>query len=120
MPSGWKLHPDCRARLLALFPPRYACPIASHVTRTVHARPGDPLPPPIRHARVVGHVDDGAGLEVLVVALEGSTDRPDGGTWHITWSLAEGRTPRESNTVLAARRWMPRDGGAIEVTPAVW
>jgi protein PhnA len=63
--------------------------VASHVTRTVEASPGDPLPPAIHHARVVGHIDDPMGVEALVVALDGSTARPDGGTWHITWSLAD-------------------------------
>lgn len=120
MPSGWKLEPECRDRLLALFPPRYAQIVASHVTRNVRAGPREPLPPLIRHARVVGHVDDGSGVEALVVALDGSTNRTDGGTWHITWSLAEGRSPRESNDVLAQIPWKPRDGGAVELFPAVW
>ncbi|KPF55570.1 MULTISPECIES: hypothetical protein [unclassified Novosphingobium] len=120
MPSGWKLEPDSRDRLMALFPPRYPHTVADHVTRTVHAGPGDPLPPAIRHARVVGHIDDGAGVEALVVALEGSTRRPDGGIWHITWSLAEDRAARESNVALAMRAWKPRDGGAIVLVPAVW
>ena len=55
-----------------------------------------------------------------MVALDGSTRRPDGGIWHITWSLAEGRAACQSNAALAMRAWKPRDGGAIVLTPAVW
>jgi hypothetical protein len=42
-----------------------------------------------------------------VVSLDGSTDRPDGSTYHITWSLGPGRKARESNDVLRDRGWEP-------------
>jgi hypothetical protein len=60
------------------------------------------------------------GVEALVVALDGSTARPDGGTWHITWSLADDRAARDSNAALAQGAWKPRDGGRIDLIPAVW
>ncbi|MCW1384252.1 hypothetical protein OLX02_15615 [Novosphingobium sp. KCTC 2891] len=120
MSIGWIIEPECRERLLELFPPRYPRTVAHHVSR----RPGNGEdgvpPPPISHARIVGHVDDGKGVEALVVALEGSTSRPDGGTWHVTWSLGEDRAARESNEVLAKTGWEPCDGGSIRLTPAVW
>jgi len=119
MASGWKLDPQCRNRLLALFPPRYDVVVADHVTRTVRAGPGDPLPPSIRHARVVGHVDDGQGVQTLVVAIDGSTQRPDGGVWHITWSLGAGRPARDSSIVLAEMGWTPCDGGSVRLMPYV-
>lgn len=40
-----------------------------------------------------------------MVAIGGSTDRPDGGTYHITWSLGPGRKARESNDVLRGGSW---------------
>ena len=55
-------------------------------------------------ARIIGRADDEDSLECLVVELDGTTDRPDGSTYHITWSLGPGRKARESNDVL-------RDGG---------
>jgi hypothetical protein len=40
-----------------------------------------------------------------VVELDGTTDRPDGSTYHITWSLGPGREARESNDVLREMGW---------------
>ena len=56
-------------------------------------------------ARIVGRADDGQSLECLVVALDGTTDRPDGSTYHITWSHGAGRNARESNDVLRDKGW---------------
>lgn len=120
MSVGWIVEPECRERLLDLFPPRYETTVAHHVTRRPGSHDRDQPPPPIASARIVGRVDDDAGVEALVVALDGSTTRPDGGTWHVTWSLAEGRKSSESNAVLAARGWDPCDGGTIRLQPAVW
>jgi len=39
------------------------------------------------------------------VAISGTTDRPGGGTYHITWSLATGRTAKESNDVISRQGW---------------
>jgi hypothetical protein len=57
----------------------------------------------------VGEADDGAGVQALVVRIGGTTERPDGAIYHITWSLAEGREAREEQrrdrrTGLAAAR----------------
>jgi hypothetical protein len=41
----------------------------------------------------------------MVVAIDGTTDRPGGGTFHITWSLADGRRAVESNDVIRERGW---------------
>ena len=37
------------------------------------------------------------------IELDGTTDRPDGSTYHITWSLGPGREAHESNDVLRDR-----------------
>jgi hypothetical protein len=100
--TGWLLDPDQREALLARFAPRYAVAVAHHVTLKFGDRAA--APPGDVGAEVVGHADDGTGVQALVVAVDGSTVRPDGGTFHITWSLAEGREARESNDVIA-RGW---------------
>lgn len=102
MTVGWKLDRTQRELLLAALPPRYGKVVADHVTLSVS---GTEPPRPVEDARIIGHVDDGAGVEACVVALEGSTTRPDGGTWHITWSLSDDRAARESNDVIAAMGW---------------
>lgn len=104
---GWKLDRAERERLLARFPPRYAEEVADHVTLAVDARER-PLPGPV-DALIVGHADDGAGVEAMVVALDGSTDRPDGSTFHVSWSLEPGRRAKESNQVIAGHGWKPVD-----------
>jgi len=102
--TGWKLPADERVALLQRFPPKYENVIADHVTLRVGATPDTPLPKK-RAARVVGRADDENSLECLVVELDGTTDRPDGSTYHITWSLGPGRKARESNDVLRDRGW---------------
>ena len=102
--TGWKLPQGDREALLGRFPPKYENVVADHVTLRVGAGPDTPLPRKAS-ARVVGKADDGKSLECLVVELDGTTDRPDGSTYHITWSLGPGRKARESNDVLRERGW---------------
>jgi len=104
--TGWKLPPDERLALLERFPPRYGDVIADHVTLRVGASPATPLPRK-PEARIIGRADDGNSLECLVVELDGTTDRPDGSTYHITWSLGPARTARESNDLLRTSGWQP-------------
>ena len=102
--TGWKLQRDEREALLQQFPPKYADVIADHVTLRTGATPQTPLPR-TPEARIVGRADDGDSLECMVVELDGTTDRPDGSTYHITWSLGPGRKARESNEVLRDQGW---------------
>jgi hypothetical protein len=101
---GWKLDRDQRRELLLVFPPTFAEPVADHVTLVAGAAPDAPLPEET-HGQIVGRADDGEGVEAMVVAIGGTTDRPDGSTYHITWSLAPGRSARESNDVIARDGW---------------
>ena len=101
---GWKLDRAERDALLAHFPPRYAKAIADHVTLRSRVAADAALPPPAAGV-IVGRSDDGAGVEAMVVHIEGGTARPGGGTYHITWSLQPGREARESNDVIAAHGW---------------
>jgi hypothetical protein len=116
--AGWKLPRSDREALLERFPPRYENVVADHVTLRVDATPDTPLPRK-PDAHVIGRADDGDSLECLVVALDGATDRPDGSTYHITWSLGPGRQARESNDVLREKGWEPLPAPIeIELEPA--
>jgi hypothetical protein len=103
--TGWKLPQVERELLLRQFPPRYENVVADHVTLRIGATSETPLPPKPESAKVVGRADDGTSLECLVVEIDGTTDRPDGSTYHMTWSLGPGRRARESNDVLRDQGW---------------
>ena len=104
---GWLLAEDDRERLLQQFPPKFEKTVAHHVTLKTEAE-RDPLPNDVK-AEVVGRADDQSGVEAMVVAIDGTTDRPDGSTYHITWSLGDGRRARESNDVIRERGWQKLD-----------
>jgi hypothetical protein len=58
-------------------------------------------------------------VEALVVSVDGSVDRPDGSIFHITWSLGDGRSAKESNDVLRERGWKEWDHPVpLTLTPA--
>src|SRR4051812_11419233 len=95
---GWKLDRAEREALLARLPARYANVVADHVTLKAHVDAKSALPPPSTCV-IVGRSDDGRGVEAMVVQVDGSTGRPDGGTYHVTWSLGAGRRAVESNDV---------------------
>jgi len=116
--TGWKLTRDERASLLDRFPPKYENVVADHVTLRTGATAETPLPREVE-AAIVGQADDGDSLECLVVSIDGTTDRPDGSTYHITWSLGAGRRARESNDVLRELGWKPLDKSIpVQLEPA--
>jgi hypothetical protein len=105
--TGWKLPKEERELLLQRFSPKYDNVVADHVTLRTGATPQTPLPREPETSRVVGRADDGHSLECLVVELDGTTERPDGSTYHITWSLGPTRRARESNDLLRDQGWEP-------------
>ena len=117
---GWLLPPRERGPLLALVPPRYARVVAHHVTLKPGVRPGHPLPRE-EEGVVVGVADDGTGVQALVVSIGGTTDRFDGSTFHVTWSLGPGRKPVESNAVIVKHGWTALDPSCpIRLEPAIF
>ena len=113
--TGWKLDRTEREALLRDHPPRYEQAVADHVTLEVG---GKELPGEVQ-ASIVGWTDDEAGVEAMVVTIDGTTDRPDGSTYHITWSLGPRRKARESNDVLKERAWQEFDHPIpVTLTPA--
>ena len=103
---GWELDREERVELLLQFPPVYPNVVADHVTLAARVNGGAELPSE-EHAEVVGRTEDGEGVEALVVRIGGTTGRPDGSTYHITWSLSPGRRAKESNDVIAKFGWTP-------------
>jgi hypothetical protein len=118
--TGWKLDARDRDALLARFSPRYAHTVADHVTLRFGTDGSTPLPA-ANGGEVIGEADDDHGVQALVVRIDGTTERGDGSHFHITWSLANERTAKESNDVIKAHGWRPVTPAiAIGLTPARW
>jgi hypothetical protein len=113
---GWLVEEAQRPGLLDRFRPIYDRVIAHHVTLRSGV-PDDAASPPEVAAEIVGEADDGKGVQALVVEIDGATDRPDGSTYHITWSLAEGRKARESNDVIRHHGWTPVERTPVRLIP---
>lgn len=97
--NGWKISKDDRAKLLDMFPPSHPDVIAHHVTNNLKD-----FIPKAASITVVGYAAN-EGVECLVVEVNGDAARPDGKTYHITWSIdrAAGAKPVHSNNLIADR-----------------
>ena len=109
-----------RRELAQRFPPKYPDFIGHHVTLKFGVPKDTPKPSQPKKTEVVGYVDDGKGVEALVVAVNGKTERPDGSTYHITWSIdrSAGRKPVDSNKVIKGG-FDKIDPIPIKITPDV-
>lgn len=117
---GWEVDRAQRQDLLLQFEPRYANVVADHVTLAAKVKTGAALPGGVT-AEIVGRADDGEGVEALVVSIDGTTDRPDGSIYHITWSLAPGRRAKESNDVIKTQGWQKLElPMPVKLTPRNW
>lgn len=101
MYTAYVLDAKSRRELSKHFPPKYPETVGHHVTVKFGVSKDTPTPRPAE-LKVVGYADDGEGLEALVVSVDGKTVRPDGGIYHITWSLdrSKGRKPVHSNELV--------------------
>lgn len=106
--SCWSLAEDQKDMLMRIFSPAYPDVIAHHVTCEIGSRDSLEVPEPSK-IEIIGVADDGVGVQALVVTVNGNTERPNGGIYHITWSIdrAAGRTPKDSNTVISEKGWTP-------------
>jgi hypothetical protein len=103
---GWELPASERMRLLNEFPPSYVRVVAHHCTLKFGVTSDEPLPT-ATEGQIVGVADDGMGVQALVLRISGTSTRPGGGAYHITWSLGTGRKPVESNQVIASQGFVP-------------
>lgn len=107
--SGYRtyvLSQQSRAALAALFEPKYSKFIGHHITYQFGVAEDAPLPPTPKSVKVIGYIDSSDGLEALVVNIDGTTDRLDGSTYHITWSLEpELYSAKQSNDLLKSKRY---------------
>jgi 8-oxo-dGTP pyrophosphatase MutT (NUDIX family) len=114
--TAYVLTDASRAKLLEKFPPKFPDVIAHHVTLKFGV-PQDSAAPEPADLKVVGYTADDS-LEAAIVSVNGSTERPDGSTYHVTLSLdrSKGRKPVHSNAVVQ-QGWEPVEPLPIETMP---
>lgn len=101
--QAYEISHDSRAKLASTFPPKFAEFIGHHITYKTGVKSDMPLPEGTSFT-VVGYACNDEGIEALVVEVDGTTVRPDGKTYHITWSLDReaGFKPVKSNDLIAS------------------
>jgi hypothetical protein len=82
----------------------YVRVIADHVTLAANVGADYPLPTADR-GEIIGTVDDAVGVQAMVVRIGGAIGRPDGSTYHITWSLDRGREAGREHDVIRRLGW---------------
>jgi hypothetical protein len=100
---AYVLSPESRAALLKKHPPKYPEVIAHHVTHAFGVKKESRVPEHPKSVEVIGHVDDGKGVQAAVVKVDGREFRPDGKRYHVTISIdrSKGRKPVHSNDVIS-------------------
>lgn len=116
---AFELHKKSRHQLAQHFVPKFPEFIGHHVTYKFGIPPRTRLPHVPETAFIVGYVEDVKGLEALVVNINGTTTRPDGKVYHITWSLDReaGFKPVHSNNLLSYTKPRIIDPIKIILTP---
>lgn len=97
---GWELAEADRAMLMGFFKPQHPDVIAHHVTLK-NGVPSDVELPTETSGEVIGYAKNDT-VEALIVRIGGTTDRPNGGTYHVTWSIDRqaGAKPVHSNALI--------------------
>ena len=118
---AYKLSETSREALLERFPAAYARAICSHITYRFDVPQETPLPPVPKSVLVIGCANDQRGVQALVVSVDGAEERPQplAGRFHITQSLADGRSAVESNDVIKQGWRRLQEPVAVQVEP-VW
>jgi len=118
MYTAYVLHSESRETLEKRFPPKYQDFIGHHITVEFGVPKDTSVPDQPERIRVLGYVDNGEGLEALVVSVNGNKTRKDGKTYHITWSLDRDKfSPKNSNELITNKQFTLTVPIDIEVTP---
>lgn len=116
--TAYVLDDHSRQQLAKRFPPKFPQWIGHHITYEFGVPKGSPEQYGVSQTcKVVGYAE-GDGIEALVVAIGGVTTRPDGKTFHITWSLdrSKGRKPVDSNKIIEQNGYTKVDPIVVHTT----
>lgn len=112
-----------RQRLATVYPPKYPEWIGHHVThqfgvqRLMSPQAELIYGIPRFDVEIVGYVEED-GLEAFVCTVDKGSRRPDGKTYHLTWSLdrSKGKKPIHSNDLIARKGNQPLQPFVIVTT----
>ena len=97
--TAFNLTKEARQLVLNLFTPKFNNVVAHHITYKFNVSENDTIPS-ITTAKIVGYAED-ENAQAVVVEVEGSSQRPDGGILHITICHNSSVKPYYSNNLIA-------------------
>jgi hypothetical protein len=115
---AYNLTKASRDAVLKRFPPRFSEVKCDHITVEFGVADDKKLPPAPKSVRIIAHVIDETGIECLVVKIDGTVQRDDGNTFHVTLSRNTDRQSVESNNIIKTCQWK-RLGKAISLEVVV-
>ena len=98
MYTAYTLMNVSRKKLYLLYPPKYPEFVGHHITEEFGVSAGAEKPDDPTLVEIVGYIDNGDGLEGFLVEVDGTSDRPSGGKYHITWSIDRSKGYKPYNT----------------------
>jgi hypothetical protein len=120
MYTAYELTEKSRKVLTYLYPPKYPDFIGHHITEQFGVPEGTPAPDEPVLVQVVGHIDNGDGVEGFLVEIDGTSDRPSGGKYHVTWSIDRSKGYKPFNTNQYTKEAAPIAAVAIQVKANVF
>lgn len=119
MYTAYVLTEKSRQKLAYLYPPKYQDFIGHHITEQFGVGPDTPAPDEPVLIQVVGYIDNGEGVEGFLVEIDGESDRPNGGKYHITWSIDRSKGFKPVNTNDYVNEAKPIRAVRIDAEPKV-
>lgn len=101
--DAFLVDPVDRDKLAERFPPKFPELIGHHITHRFGVRPDpDTAYGTSVSVMLIGYSCNEGGLEAFTVSVNGSTHRPDGKIYHLTWSLdrSKGFKPVDSGDLV--------------------
>jgi hypothetical protein len=115
---AYNLTDASRDALIKRFPPLFSEVKCHHITVEFGVPDDKKLPSAPNTLRAIAYVSDDAGIECLVVKVDGTVARGDGGTFHLTLSRNADRQSVESNDIIKNCKWK-RLGKAVPIDVVV-
>lgn len=105
--TGYLISKLSRKQVRSMYPEKYNQFVGHHITHQFGVYENEAIMPEDSIVRLIGYADSRDGIECFVAEVNGTTVRPDGGTYHLTWSFdpQSGYKPKHSNDLLRRGEW---------------